>query len=58
MIEICTFLFVLSIVYAFKHLAVFGLKFFEANPEPMTLTKVETLLLYLSIAYFITFLII
>jgi len=53
--EIKIFFFVLSIIFLLKNVLVFGLKIFQSEPEPMGLTKIDTILIYLSLSYFITF---
>lgn len=54
--EIKLFMFILSVIFLLKNLLLFGIKFFQTEPEPMKITKTEIILLYLSISYFITFL--
>lgn len=56
--EIKLFLFVLSLLFILKNIIVFSVKLFESDPEPMTLNKIEKVLLYLSFSYAITSLII
>lgn len=57
MIEIKVFLLVLSIIFLLKNVGVFVFKLFQPEPEPMTLNMTEKILLYLSLTYVITFLI-
>jgi hypothetical protein len=55
MIEVKLFVFILSILFIIKNAVVLGMKLFQQEPQPMTLTRVETILMYLSISYFITY---
>lgn len=55
MIEIKLFMFILSILFVLKNGLVFGMKLFQQEPEPMKLTKVELVLIYLSTSYFLTY---
>ena len=52
--EIKLFLFVLSLLFICKNIIIFSIKLFETDPEPMTLTMTEKILLYLSFSYVIT----
>lgn len=52
--EIKLFLFILSLMFICKNIIVFSVKLFETDPEPMTLTITEKILLYLSFSYVIT----
>ena len=52
--EIKLFLFILSLMFICKNIIVFSVKLFETDPEPMTLTTTEKILLYLSFSYVIT----
>lgn len=55
--EIKVFLLVLSLIFLLKNIGIFVLKLFQPEPEPMKLDKTEKVLLYLSLTYVITFLI-
>ena len=52
--EIKLFMFVLSLLFLCKNIIIFSIKLFETDPEPMTLTITEKVLLYLSFSYVIT----
>lgn len=54
--EIKLFLFFLSILFLLKNLVVFAVKLFQTDPQPMTLTKAEVILIYSSFSYLLTFL--
>jgi len=50
-------LFMLSLVYSVKHLLLFIFNLNEATPKPIKLTPLNEALLYISIAYFFTYII-
>ena len=56
--EIKLYLFVLSIIFLLKYVVDFGLKLMSNNTEPVTLSKVEGVFLYLTTSYIITYCII
>jgi hypothetical protein len=56
--EINLFLFILSSLYFIKFLFEFIVKFFQENPTPLELSNVEKILVYLSVSYLITFILI
>lgn len=53
--EIKVFFLFLSILFLLKNLLVFVVKFFQPDPKPMVITRIETILLYVSISYILTF---
>lgn len=55
MIEIKLFVLILSILFILKNAVVLGMKLFQQEPQPMTLTRIETVLIYLSTSYFFTY---
>ena len=55
MMEIKIFFFVLSILFLLKNLAVFVIKILQTDPKPMIITRIETILMYLSFSYILTF---
>lgn len=56
--EIKIYLMVLSVIFMLKIAFGFFIRLFQENPEPLTLTKNEIVLTYLTISYIITFIII
>lgn len=56
--EIELFLFILSIIYTIRFLFEFVIRLFQQEPVPMKVQKVEEIVIYLSISYIITYLII
>ena len=54
MFEANIFLVVLSLIYLIKLFTSFIFKLFESDPEPMILTIYEKVLVYLSLSYVIT----
>jgi len=56
-VNIVIFFTVLSIVYLAKFLISFLVNFFSEEPKPMTLSKIDTVLIYLAVSYLITFII-
>jgi hypothetical protein len=53
-----TFLLVLSIINVLRFVVEFAFKLTQENPEPLEVTKTETVFLYLSLSYIITYFII
>jgi hypothetical protein len=56
--EIKLFFFILSIVYSLRYVIEFILKFISNNTEPIVLTKTEGIVMYFSISYIITYILI
>jgi hypothetical protein len=56
--NISIYLFVLSIIYLLRFCVEFLIKFFSEEPSTLKLTNTESVFLYLSISYLITFIII
>lgn len=52
--QIKLFFLVLSVIYIFKHIFFFILKLIQENPEPLQITTVENIFIYISLAYIIT----
>lgn len=52
------FLLVLSIIYVVRFIAEFGIKLLQDNPEPLEITKTETVFMYMAISYIITYILI
>jgi hypothetical protein len=50
-----TFLLVLSIINVLRFVVEFVFKLIQENPEPLEVTKTETVFLYLSLSYIITY---
>jgi hypothetical protein len=50
-----TFLLVLSIINVLRFVLEFAFKLIQENPEPLEVTKTETVFLYLSLSYIITY---
>ncbi len=50
-----TFLLVLSIINVLRFVVEFAFKLIQENPEPLEVTKTETVFLYLSLSYIITY---
>ena len=55
MYQIKVFLFVISILFLMRLIAEFTIKLFQDNPEPLVLSKIEQVLIYLAASYIITF---
>lgn len=55
MYQIKVFLFVISILFSMRLIAEFTIKLFQDNPEPLVLSKIEQVLIYLAASYIITF---
>jgi hypothetical protein len=55
MLEIKIFLFVLSTIFSLRYVFEFVVKLIMNNTEPIKLSKVEGVLLYLSTSYIITY---
>ena len=55
MYQIKVFLFVISILFSMRLIAEFTIKLFQDNPEPLVLSKIEQVLIYLASSYIITF---
>ena len=56
--NLLTFLMVLSTIFTLRFFVEFLLKLFSETPTVMKLSKVDSVLLYLSISYIITYIII
>lgn len=57
MVNIIIFLMILSVLNLLRFIVEFLIKFFSEEPTIMKLSKIDTVLLYLSISYIITFII-
>jgi len=55
--QIKLFLFILSIVFSLRFVVEFVLKLFQEEPVPMKVSKVDEVVLYFTISYIITYLI-
>ena len=55
MYQIKVFLFVISILFSMRLIAEFTIKLFQDNPEPLVLSKIQQVLIYLAASYIITF---
>ena len=53
--EIKLYLFVLSSIFVLRFILEFTIKFFQENPTPLQLTKIEQTIVYFTISYIITF---
>jgi hypothetical protein len=53
--QIKLFLFVLSLVFTIRFLIEFVIKLVQDNPTPMSVSKINESLLYLTVAYIITY---
>ena len=53
--QIKLFLFVLSLVFTIRFAIEFVIKLVQDNPTPMSISKINESLLYLTIAYIITY---
>jgi hypothetical protein len=53
--EIKLFLFVLSIVYSLRYIFEFVIKLTQEDSQPIKLSKVEGILLYIASSYIITY---
>lgn len=52
------FLLILSIIYMVRYLGEFIVKLLQDNPEPLEISKTETVFLYVAISYIITYILI
>lgn len=52
------FLLVLSVVYVVRFVAQFVIELIQDNPQPLELTKTETMFMYMAISYIITYILI
>ena len=55
MYQVKVFLFVISLLFSVRLIAEFIIKLFQDNPEPLVLSKIEQVLIYLAVSYIITF---
>ena len=55
MYQIKVFLFVIIILFSMRLIDEFTIKLFQDNPEPLVLSKIEQVLIYLAASYIITF---
>ena len=55
MYQVKIFLFVISVLFSMRLIAEFTIKLFQDNPEPLVLSKIEQVLIYLAASYIITF---
>jgi hypothetical protein len=55
MVEIKLFLFILSCLYSLKYIVQFIVRLKEPDPKPIVINNVSQVLLYLGVAYIITF---
>ena len=55
MYQVKIFLFVISILFSIRLIAEFTIKLFQDNPEPLVLSKIQQVLIYLATSYIITF---
>jgi Na+-driven multidrug efflux pump len=55
MYQVKIFLFVISILFSIRLIAEFTIKLFQDNPEPLVLSKIQQVLIYLAASYIITF---
>ena len=55
MYQVKIFLFVISILFSIRLIAEFTIKLFQDNPEPLVLSKIEQVLIYLAVSYIIKF---
>jgi len=53
--QIKLFLFVLSLVFTIRFAIEFVIKLVQDNPKPMSISKINQSLLYLTVAYIITY---
>jgi len=56
--EIKLFLFILSIIFTLRFVIEFGLKLFDDNPSVLDISKVNQIMLKISLSYIITYCII
>lgn len=56
--ELKLFLLILSLIFSLRFVFEFVIKFFQQEPEPLVVTKNEKTLLYFTIAYIITYILI
>jgi hypothetical protein len=52
------FLLILSIVYVIRFIVEFVFKLVQDNPEPLEISKTETMFMYMAISYIITYILI
>ena len=55
MYQVKVFLFVISLLFSVRLIAEFTIKLFQDNPEPLVLSKIQQVLIYLAASYIITF---
>jgi len=55
MYQVKIFLFVISVLFSTRLIAEFTIKLFQDNPEPLVLSKIQQVLIYLAASYIITF---
>jgi hypothetical protein len=55
MYQVKIFLFVISVLFSMRLIAEFTIKLFQDNPEPLVLSKIQQVLIYLAASYIITF---
>ena len=55
MYQVKIFLFVISVLFSMRLIAEFTIKLFQDNPEPLVLSKIQQVLIYLATSYIITF---
>ena len=55
MYQVKIFLFVISVLFSMRLIAEFTIKLFQDNPEPLVLSKIQQVLIYLAATYIITF---
>ena len=53
--QIKLFLFVLSLVFTIRFAIEFVIELVQDNPTPMSISKIDETLLYLTVAYIITY---
>lgn len=56
--EISLYFFILSLLFFSRILFQFTIKLFQENPTPLELSKNENILIYFSLSYIITFILI
>ena len=57
-IALFKFLLVLSTIYVVRFVVEFGIKLLQDNPEPLEISKTETVFMYMAISYIITYILI
>jgi len=55
MYQVKIFLFVISVLFSMRLIAEFTIKLFQDNPEPLVISKIEQVLIYIAASYIITF---